>query len=256
MAQQGKERKAVKDFNLGQKHRMRPTELNCIKNYCIEKIDLRGELGDEYFYQSLPLCVIDAVYSIGVRYSSTKRVIERYCQYFSITKMREYRNEMPPEESQESIEEFQQKINNSGSEEFAKEIFKNKQRTSTKSGILKSEAVLQFANVLKKYEVNYFQHIDKIISNEDFENDIKLTPGQNSGISLKYFFMLAGLDKFIKPDRWILKFIKDILNLNRVVTHKEAQECLTEVCEMLKPKYPNLTPRLFDHIIWKYERKK
>ena len=28
-----------------------------------------ARLGEEYFYQSLPLCVIDAVFSIGVRYS-------------------------------------------------------------------------------------------------------------------------------------------------------------------------------------------
>mgnify|MGYP003466554474 CR=1 FL=1 len=37
------------------------------------------ELGDEYFYASLPLCVIDAVYSIGVRYGSVRNVIRRYC---------------------------------------------------------------------------------------------------------------------------------------------------------------------------------
>jgi hypothetical protein len=32
-----------------------------------------ASLGDEYYYQSLPLCVIDAVYSTGVRYARAER---------------------------------------------------------------------------------------------------------------------------------------------------------------------------------------
>ena len=41
-----------------------------------EKLDLRTvELPDEYFYPSLPLCVIDAVFSIGVRYEAVRRAV-------------------------------------------------------------------------------------------------------------------------------------------------------------------------------------
>src|SRR5205085_11775930 len=38
-------------------------------------------LDAEYHYQSLPLCVIDAVFSIGVKYSGTRRVVARYCEF-------------------------------------------------------------------------------------------------------------------------------------------------------------------------------
>jgi hypothetical protein len=31
-----------------------------------------ARLGDEYFYQSLPLCVINAVYSVGVHYGGVE----------------------------------------------------------------------------------------------------------------------------------------------------------------------------------------
>jgi len=40
-----------------------------------------ASLGDDYHYQSLPLCVIDAVFSIGVRYSGTRNVVARYCTH-------------------------------------------------------------------------------------------------------------------------------------------------------------------------------
>jgi hypothetical protein len=39
-----------------------------------------ASLGNEFYYQSLPLCVIDAVFSIGVRYEGVQNVIKRYCQ--------------------------------------------------------------------------------------------------------------------------------------------------------------------------------
>ena len=41
------------------------------------------QLDQAYFYQSLPLCVIDAVYSIGVRYSSTEATVQRFCEHFN-----------------------------------------------------------------------------------------------------------------------------------------------------------------------------
>lgn len=41
-------------------------------------------LGEEYFYQSVPICFIDAVYSIGVRYSQVQKVVDSYCRYFNL----------------------------------------------------------------------------------------------------------------------------------------------------------------------------
>jgi hypothetical protein len=77
-------------------------------------------------------------------------------------------------------------------------------------------------------------------------------PGQRSGISLKYFLMLAGNDNLIKPDRQILSFLKSILNEN--VSIQDAQALLQQSCEILKKEYPNLNLRLLDHLIWNYQR--
>jgi len=86
---------------------------------------------------------------------------------------------------------------------------------------------------------------------QDFAEEIKSIPGQGSGISLKYFFMLSGSDDLIKPDRMIRRFIKDITNRD---VEKDAENCLGAVCERLKENYPNLTPRLLDYQVWNHQR--
>ena len=227
-----------------------------IIKYCDQVLDLNNaRLSDnEYSYQSLSLCVIDAVYSIGVRYEAVRRAVHRYCNYFSLRRIRENRSNIPQKETQESIADFWKKMYDSGIEKFATEIFCNKQRTSTRNGILKSEAVFKFATVLKKYDVNYLQDVPKIVSDTNFEREIKSIPGQRTGTSLRYFFMLSGDDDFIKPDRMILRFLEDALQ--RPVNRNEASSFLAETTRRLQSKYSHLVPRLLDHEIWKYQRRK
>ncbi len=54
--------------------------IDAISAYCRAHLDLtQAVLTDQaYSYYSLPLCVIDAVFSIGVRYSSTEAAILCY----------------------------------------------------------------------------------------------------------------------------------------------------------------------------------
>ena len=50
--------------------------------YCREKLDLDSvELGCEYRYPNLPLCIIDTVFSIGVSYVSTSNTVNRFCKF-------------------------------------------------------------------------------------------------------------------------------------------------------------------------------
>lgn len=47
-----------------------------VGKYCKLCLDFsKSQFDQAYFYQSLPLCVIDAVCSIGVRYSSTEATV-------------------------------------------------------------------------------------------------------------------------------------------------------------------------------------
>ena len=53
--------------------------VNDLVNYSKTKLSLGGaQLSDEYYYDSLPLCLIDAIFSIGVRYSSTSKTVNNY----------------------------------------------------------------------------------------------------------------------------------------------------------------------------------
>ncbi len=64
-------------------------EVSLIAAQAQKVLPLAGaQLEDEYFYQSLPLCIIDAVYSIGVRYEGVRNTISRYCAHFKVQRTR------------------------------------------------------------------------------------------------------------------------------------------------------------------------
>ena len=226
------------------------SEIDIVVKCCNDELDLyNAKLSDEYHYESLSLCVIDAVFSIGVRYASTRQTVIKYCDFYGMKRIRDDFNSLPIEAEQESISQLINKIENKGIEEFTDEVLKNRQRTSSCNGILKTDAVLRFAKILREVNVEYLQDIYRVINNDKFEEEIKKIPGQKSGISLKYFFMLAGSSDFIKPDRMIIRFLEKVLN--RKVDIEEAQSLLREASEILKVQFPHITPRILDHEIWK-----
>jgi len=230
---------------------MSEDDLRTLARYCESVFDLGTALPETDFgYQSLPLCVIDAVYSIGVRYASTVNVVERYCECFGLQKVRTEPG-LPPPDQQESVTYFLRKLERMGIERFAGEVFANWQRTSTRNGILKAEAVLRFAEVLCARSVDYFQDVPKVVSDDGFAEEIKSIPGQRSGVSLSYFFMLTGSDDLVKPDRWVLRFLRDALG--REVAQSDALVLIQGACALLLARYPHLSPRSLDHAIWEYQ---
>ena len=169
--------------------------IDTITAYCRAHLDLtQAILTDQaYSYYSLPLCVIDAIFSIGVRYSSTEATVRRFCEYFNLPLS--HGAQVPVREEQLSVGEFLRINREYGAERMAAEIYRNRQRTSTKGGILKAEAAALFAQALADHGVDCFQDVSKVQGSEEFEAAIKEIPGQHSGISLRYFYMLAGDEK-------------------------------------------------------------
>ena len=83
------------------------SDARIIADYCDQVLPLAtASLGKEYYYQSLPLCVIDAVFSIGVKYKSVQNVVARYCEYAKQRRVRRVREELPSVSEQESISTF------------------------------------------------------------------------------------------------------------------------------------------------------
>ncbi|NWJ45971.1 MAG: hypothetical protein HXX08_08850 [Chloroflexi bacterium] len=230
---------------------MQNIEIPKLAGYCKQVLSLENSsLPPEYSYRSLPLCVIDAVFSIGVTYTSTSNTVLRFCNYFGLER---YADMRPPAFSDQlTLSVFTALYTRLGVEEMAEKVYQNRQRTSPKNGLLKAEAVLQFAQVLEQFEVNYFQDISKVLGNEAFETAIKKIPGQHSGVSLQYFFMLAGSDDLVKPDRMVLRFMGEALGYP--IKLDTVQQALAAVNSELKLEYPTLTPRKLDYLIWQYQR--
>lgn len=201
-------------------------------------------LPDEFNYSHLPLCVIDSVFSIGVKYEIVQNTIDRFCTHNKIDKF--------SKSAELSTSFFLNLMEQESIKELTENIYKNRQRTSTRSGILKSEAVIKFLKILQKYEVNKLCDLYKIISSKEFEIDIKKIPGQKSGISLTYFFMLAGSDDLIKPDRMIVRFLESISGEN--VSLSDCQIILTEVAKKLQKDGFDITAKKLDNLIWNYQR--
>jgi len=106
--------------------------------------------------------------------------------------------------------------------------------------------------VLLDNGIEYFDALPGYDESSRLLASLKGIRGQNSGISAGYFWMLAGSDDLIKPDRMILAFIAD--TLRRGVRVPEARQLLAEVSGLLRSALPHLTPRLLDYEVWRYQR--
>lgn len=223
-------------------------QISVLPGVCETLFDLGNlRLSPSYYYDSLPLCVIDAVFSIGVRYASTQKTVKNYCDCFGL---REYNLERDSAGDKHTISQLVENLSQADSAKNADEIFKNHQRTSTRNGILKADAVLRFAKILKKHRTETLKDLFYGELPEEAQEELLRIPGQRSGLSVRYFCMLAGDDNKAKPDRHVLRFLKKYTG--QELTVLEAQEALMQTVISLNPKYPNLTVRLLDHTIWNY----
>lgn len=232
---------------------MQKEDILAFSKFCRKNLDLDEiQLADEYGYANVPLCIIDAVFSIGVKYTAVQNTITRFCDFFNIIKFDPEKNLSL--DDQLSVSAFLKMYTEHGIEGMTEKVYKNRQRTSVRSGILKAEAVQRFAEIVAKHSVQYLQDINKIQGNKEFETKITQIPGQRSGISLRYFYMLAGSKDLIKPDRMINRFVYTATGKSFGV--EATTELLVETCQELAKNYPGLTPRTLDNMIWEYQRSK
>ncbi len=119
------------------------TDVSRFVDFCKKNLPLAGAvIRDEYYYASILLCVIDAVFSINAKYSSTMLVVKRTCDYFSIPMTDQGR--LVNLSSQFTVNQFLDAYNSIGLEKMTTEVFHNRQRSSATSGILKSDRFIGF----------------------------------------------------------------------------------------------------------------
>lgn len=195
---------------------------------------------EDYGFNSLVFSVINSVYSISANYSSTIAVVERFAKHINRSLKDQY-----------LISEFIRDFGNAEVDELATTVFKNRQRTSTRNGILKADAVVQFIRVL---------YLHGIETNEDLLNyedkyrliyDIKKIKGQGSGLTYDYVLMLAGDVNTFKPDRHIFRFFSEHLGLE-VTSSENLEKLFRKQLEIVKKDYPDMNVRTLDSAIWFY----
>lgn len=187
---------------------------------------------------SLALCVLDAIWSMGVNYDEhVLPVLDRY---------RRHRANSGGDASQDSVDDLRIAIVHFGPERFSSEIVKNKQRTSTRSGILKSDAVLRATTLFCKTSV--FTCSDFKSRQDEVYLGWLAIPGQKSGISWHYLRILAG-EPDIKPDRMITRFVSRAIA--RLVSPAEAITLLVTAHREMELASDL---RTLDYAIWSHQR--
>jgi hypothetical protein len=223
-----------------------------LANY-IEQTELKiPKLADEYRYASLPLCVVDAVFSIGVRYTSTQKVVSNLCEYAGWTRFFASREARGAGEY--GIGDLNSMFDKFGAEGMVESVFQNRQRTSSRSGILKAEAVLLYCRTLIKAGINDFPDLD--VERREYAEAIILgLPGQSSGIAFDYFMMLAGDDNLIKPDRMVQRYVAHALDLDSVPQPRQAAILVRLAAKELRTRGQLWTPLSLDNAIWRHQSK-
>ena len=133
----------------------------------------------------------------------------------------------------------------------------NSQRTSTRGGITKADAVLRHAAVLTEAEVQTRQDAAALIADparfEQVNTQLRRIPGEGSrGVRRGYLWMLLGDDDGVKPDRMVLRW----LAAQGVDTGaSEAGSLLREVAAELSSRSGTaVTPWMVDHAVWEAGR--
>ena len=192
-------------------------------------------------YESLALALMDAVWSIGVRYAGVLNVLERY------RGARRREGGDPDRDSPANLVAF---IDSGGGPDAFAVTVDNRQRTSSRSGILKAEAVLGVAQVLVDVGIETPQDLAAATPHQVTELRRRWTAitGQGSGLSWDYFLMLAG-QQGVKADRMVRRFVAEALGVGEhEVSQREAHALVTEAAVHLSVDVSQL-----DYAIWLHQ---
>ncbi|PTR24101.1 hypothetical protein C8K36_108113 [Rhodococcus sp. OK519] len=199
---------------------------------------------------SASFCILDAVYSIGARYDSVVvPVVHRVAVDCGI--------DAPavPNSADEAPDPLPLGVFLDRYPDSAALVAgtQNKQRTSTRGGILKADAVLRHAQVLCEHEVRTLQDARELLADqarlEKVEADLRGIPGEGAaGVRRGYLWMLLGNDDLVKPDRMVLRWLA---RQGVSVSAGEARFVLAIVAERLSVRIGRrISAWELDHAIW------
>ena len=227
-----------------------PDPVRRLAKYVVDSGLAPAPLPEEYRYASLPLCIIDVVFSIGVGYNTTAATVARFCERTGWPQLLPSRPGRGT--GSHTIDQFLDLLGGATAEQVADRHFGNRQRTSTTSGILKAEAVRLFAAALA--EAGIVSYVDLTPERVELAEAMILgLPGQGSGIAFDYFRMLAGNDDLIKPDRMVQRFVAGALCLRADPTPRQTALLVRLAAKDLRARGHAWSPLTLDHAIWRHQ---
>jgi NTP pyrophosphatase (non-canonical NTP hydrolase) len=196
------------------------------------------------YRSSLALCVMDSIWSLGIRYTTVERVLDRYLKARGLQAGLEASQSCS--DGPRDVLEWFTAIGGKDSfyEPFA-EAVENWNRTSSVNGVLKAEAVIQACVLLDSMGINSTEQLLKNASAVEprWRAEVR---GQASGISWKYLLMLAG-QSGVKPDRMVLRFMKR-MGVSKAVTPEEFVQTIVRSIDL-----HGIDETAVDHRIWTIE---
>lgn len=220
---------------------MEQTAVQKFARYCTEVLDFTN-LNFQDRYQSLSVCLVDCIYSLRARYlSTTVPVVQRYADAYLLGDRFA---------SGDTLDAFLNRVDLCGGcNRFADEVLKNNQKLSGRN---KTEICYELADKMSRLLC-----ISTLADFQSFDKpellDIVLCSVKGFGdAGLNYLYMLAGDSSRCKPDVHIHHCIVDAIGKD--ISNVECQVLLTAAVELLRSKYPELTVRGLDYLIWnKYQ---
>ncbi len=189
---------------------------------------------EEYLYEHLSLCVVDAVFSINAKYESVKNIIKRIRMLDVLSSLLGFKA-----------------WTDGQSDSVLETKYFNRSKIAQR---LKVDILKDFVKILLKFKFYKKSDFINFINRQELENELKGIRGIGE-TTISYFFMLSGDENTIKPDRHVKKFIADGLNipLNQV-NEDYARNILEKVLSHLKKENNLLSLRSLDHLIWNFQR--
>lgn len=205
--------------------------------FCRNNIHIQGTTS---VYHSLPICIIDCVYSLRTKYKSvTVPIVHRYADtYLNGNVM----------DTDDNLSLFLEHMNHCGLQYFADKVVCNHQKLG---GIPKEEICYKIATYLKCLNINTLAEFRDYSHPELLEIVLNGIKGFGDA-GVNYLFMLAGDTSRCKPDVHIHRSIRDACGND--VTNDECQIIFTEAVAEMQTEHPNLTVRDLDFAVWSHYR--
>ena len=206
--------------------------------YCESNFDLTKQ--SEYGYRSLSACILDCVYSLRAKYYAvTIPIVERYANTYMDGDVNAYGD---------TVSLLMNRMDEKGHKEFADKVLRNQQKLGGKKQIPKEEVCYQLARYLQALHIETIEDFQNFEPQEILEIVIRAVKGLGDA-GVNYLFMLAGDPNRCKPDVHIHHCIRDACDHD--ISNEECQILFTDAINLLRNKYPNLTVRGLDGIIWR-----